>query len=182
ILAGDALLARAFELLATVPVSPACCGRLIADLAARTGWRGMIGGQAADIDGEKQPVSVDLARYIHERKTAALFQAACRLGAIASGGAEDQIDSLGVFGLHLGVAFQIADDLLDVCQTDAQLGKRTGKDAGAGKQSFPRCVGIEGSRAAARKALALALECLESFGPQADDLRRLASYVVDRNY
>ncbi len=182
ILAGDALLARAFELLATQPVASGCRGRLIADFAAGTGWRGMIGGQAADIDGEQQPPSVDLARYIHERKTAALFQTACRLGATAVGGADHQIDLLGEYGHHLGVAFQIADDLLDVCQSDAQLGKRTGKDAGAGKQSFPRCVGIEKSRAGALEARASALACLESFGPQADDLRRLANYVVDRNY
>jgi len=182
LLAGDALLARAFELLATATVASDCSGRLVADLAAGTGWRGMIGGQAADIDGEQQPPSVDLARYIHERKTATLFQTACRLGATAAGGTNEQIDRLGNFGHHLGVAFQIADDLLDVCQTDAQLGKRTGKDAEAGKQSFPRCVGIENSQAAAGAALAAASECLAPFGPDADDLRRLARYVVDRNY
>ena len=182
ILAGDTLLARAFELLATWPMECECRGRLIADLAAGTGWRGMIGGQAADIDGEQHPPSGDLARYIHERKTAALFRTACRLGAAAAGGANHQIDRLGGFGHHLGVAFQIADDLLDVCQTDVQLGKPTGKDAKAGKQSFPRCVGIEGARAAARETLTSALACLESFGPQADNLRQLARYVVDRNY
>jgi len=182
ILAGDALLARAFELLATCDLPGDCRGRLVADLAAGTGWRGMIGGQAADVEGEKLPPDVELARYIHERKTAALFEKACRMGVTAGGGADDLIDRLGMFGHHLGVAFQIADDLLDVLQTDTQLGKRTGKDAQAGKQSFPRCVGLEDARVAARASLNDALACLDVFDTEAEDLRRLARYVVDRNY
>ncbi len=182
VLAGDALLALAFGLLADHTPDPAQGVRLVSELASGAGWCGMIGGQAADIAGEKQPASVDLAKYIHDRKTAALFRTACRLGALMGGGAVEQIDALGQFGHELGVSFQIADDLLDVSASDEEIGKRTGKDADAGKQSYPRCVGITASRASARASAAAALAQLQPFASEADDLRQLAVYVVDRNY
>jgi len=182
ILAGDALLALAFELLAIQPAPRDRALAMVSELAAGAGWSGMIGGQAADIGGEQKPPSADLTRYIHERKTAALFRTACRLGALAGSSTDEALTALEQFGQSLGVAFQIADDLLDVREGGADIGKRTGKDAASGKQTFPRCVGEKASRALAVDAVAEAKRCLDDFGPQADDLRCLADYVINRNY
>lgn len=182
ILAGDALLSRAFELLTEQTCGAAQAVRLVTELAGAVGWYGLIGGQAADVAGETQTPSFDLAKFIHDRKTGALFRASCRLGVIAGGGTSDQVEVLGSFGHDLGVSFQIADDLLDVSASTETLGKRAGKDVAAGKQSFPRCVGIAGSRAAANTAVERALAQLHSFGPEADDLRQLARFMVDRDY
>ena len=182
ILAGDALLALAFSLLADATPDAAVGVQLVSELASGSGWSGMIGGQAADVAGETKSPSLDLAKYIHDRKTGALFRTACRLGAIIGGGSQNQIGALGQFGQELGVSFQIADDLLDVSACEQDTGKRTGKDAGAGKQSYPRCVGIGASRTAARASATAAARQLEPFGTMADDLRHLAVYVVDRNY
>ncbi len=182
VLAGDALLALAFSILADHTTDATLVGSLVSELASGAGWCGMIGGQAADIEGETKPVSLDRARYIHDRKTAALFRSACRLGALIGLGTTDKVDALGRFGRAMGVSFQIADDLLDVDCSVEVLGKRTGKDAGAGKQSYPQCVGIDASRVAAREAACDALKQLQVFGTDADDLRHLAVCVADRNY
>jgi len=182
ILAGDALLALAFELLAAQPAPSDRALAMVSALAGGAGWSGMIGGQATDIEGEHKPPSADLCRYIHERKTAALFRTACRLGALAGSSTDEALTALERFGQSLGVAFQIADDLLDVREGGADIGKRTGKDAASGKQTFPRCVGTEASRAFAADAVTEAKRCLSDFGPQAGDLRALADYVINRNY
>ena len=182
VLAGDALMALAFELLASHVDDGRLASGVIRELARATGWAGMIGGQSADLIGETEPPNLDLAGYIHERKTAALFEASCRLGAMVGKANQAEADSLARFGQMLGRAFQIADDLLDVTATPEVIGKRAKKDAGSGKQTFPRCVGIEGSRLAARQAVDAAVAHLEGFAERADDLRALAGYVVDRNY
>jgi geranylgeranyl diphosphate synthase type II len=182
ILAGDALVMLAFELLVRHGPDPVRVPQLILSLAKGSGWSGMIGGQAADVLGENEPPSIERARYIHERKTAALFEASCRMGSIAGGGTDDAISALAAYGKHLGQAFQITDDLLDVTSTAQLMGKRVGKDASASKQTFPQCVGMERSRAAAREGANEAVAQIVSFGEHADDLRALATYVVDRNY
>lgn len=182
ILAGDALAVLAFEILCSRVTDGVLAKRMCVELARGTGWAGMIGGQTADLTGETKPRTLELARYIHERKTARLFETSCRLGAMAGRGSTEAIDRLGRYGQWLGRAFQIADDLLDLTSTPERVGKRVGKDAQAKKQTFPQCVGIEGSRAAAKQAADAASAELDAFGPQADDLRGLATYVVDRNY
>ena len=182
VLAGDALAVLAFEILCGHVTDGLLASRLCLELAQGTGWVGMIGGQTADLTGQAKPPTLELAKYIHERKTARLFETSCRLGAMVGGGIAEAVDSLGRYGQKLGQAFQIADDLLDLTSTPEQLGKRVGKDAEAKKQTLPRCVGIEGSRSAAREAAATAISELDSFGPEADALRALATYVVDRNY
>ena len=182
ILAGDALLVLAFELLAHHAADRRLAGEMVLELAERTGWAGMIGGQAADIAGQSQSPSLERTQFIHERKTAALFEAACRLGAMAGHALPDAVTTLGGFGRCLGRAFQIADDLLDVISTAEKSGKAVGKDVAAGKQSYPRCVGVERSRAAANAAAAAAVEELERFGAAADDLRELARYVASRGF
>ncbi|NOT00793.1 MAG: polyprenyl synthetase family protein [Phycisphaerales bacterium] len=182
ILAGDGLLALAFELVTRCPVEPSRVVAVVAELARGTGWLGMIGGQMADIDGQSQAPSRELSEYIHERKTAALFQSACRIGAIVAGAADESQVAVGSFGRCLGHAFQIADDLLDVTSTSEQMGKGVGKDAKAGKQTFPAVWGVDESVEVARRAAERAVESLSPFGPEADDLRALASYVIQRHH
>ncbi len=182
VLAGDALLAYAFELLTGDGADPRRATRMVRELARGTGGSGMIGGQADDIRSEHRPPTIDTIRSIHDRKTARLFETACRLGAIAGDADAATEDRLGQFGLNLGRAFQIADDLLDVSGGPETLGKGTGADAAAGKQTYPACVGVEESRAAAHQAATSAIAELEPFGDDANDLRALARYVVDRNY
>lgn len=182
ILAGDALQALAFELLAGGGRDAQISIRLVHELAAATGWQGMIGGQSRDVGADDQRASVAVARFIHERKTAALFRAACRMGAIAAGGSDARVDDLGRFGHHLGVAFQIADDLLDVEATTASMGKSTGKDQAAGKRSYPAIVGVDEARRLARAEAEAATDALASFGSEADPQRRLADFVLSRDY
>ncbi|MCH7808751.1 MAG: polyprenyl synthetase family protein, partial [Planctomycetes bacterium] len=182
ILAGDALVALAFERLASSGYDDSIVAALVCELARASGWRGMIGGQASDLVGEDAKPDENLVRSIHERKTAALLASSCRIGAMVGRAGTATRDRLGAYGQALGLAFQIADDLLDVTASTKALGKNVQKDAGAGKQTFPQCVGVEGSRRAAGEAVVAAIAALESFGPAADDLRTLAHYVIARSY
>lgn len=180
ILAGDALVVLAFELVAGHIADATIASRLVLELAQATGWAGMIGGQAADLEGEKSPPSIDLTRSIHDRKTAALFSAAARMGAIVGRGDDTQIEAVGTYGRHFGLSFQIADDLLDVTSTTQELGKTVGKDARAGKQTYPASVGVQASGAETAAARDRAIDALSPFGDAAEDLRELARYVVSR--
>lgn len=182
ILAGDALLALSFELLTRSDRDATTQVQLVETLAKGIGWNGMIGGQAADVLGQDHPPELARAKYIHERKTARLFETSCRLGALSGQGTEDQVADLQRFGQMLGRAFQIADDLLDLTASTEVLGKQAQKDKKANKQTFPQCIGIEQSRLAAQEATQAALSSIASFGPQADDLRALATYVTHRDY
>ncbi|UCG16036.1 MAG: polyprenyl synthetase family protein [Phycisphaerales bacterium] len=182
ILAGDALLALAFELIATGTPDAARAGRLTAELARGAGWQGMIGGQVADIAGQTQDPDLERVRYIHECKTASLIATACRLGAIAGGGDAETIQRLGNYGRHVGLAFQIADDLLDVTSSAEVMGKAVDKDAAAGKQTYPGCVGIAESRRAGMAAVDAAVAALAPSGEPADDLRDLARFCMEREH
>ncbi len=179
VLAGDWLAAGAFRLLASAPCAPATTRALVESLAA--GTLAMIEGQAADLAGEKSAPDGELVRYIHERKTAALIEACCRLGATCAGAAEESVAALACYGRHLGLAFQIVDDLLDVTGTTEQLGKRVGKDVESHKQTYPAAFGVEESRAAAGREVAAAVAALERFGPAGERLRELARYVAERD-
>ncbi|MEP0842024.1 MAG: polyprenyl synthetase family protein, partial [Phycisphaerae bacterium] len=152
----------------------------VAELAAGTGWAGMIGGQTTDILSEQLPPDLTLTREIHRYKTARLFESAGRLGAICAGAEPVRTRALADFGQCLGQAFQIADDLLDLTGTAEQMGKAVAKDAGAGKQTYPAAIGTAASRQAAERAAAAAIAALDVFGPDADDLRALARLVVER--
>jgi geranylgeranyl diphosphate synthase type II len=182
ILAGDALLTLAFELLSRAKGDPSRSLEMVRSLSRAVGWEGMIGGQTADVLSEGQPPILDTVRSIHERKTAALIEAACRLGALAGGGSAEQVEALGRYGQFLGLAFQIADDLLDVEGSDRRLGKKTGKDRARGKQTYPACVGTGRSRDAACELVGRACEAIAAFRPAGDDLAELARYVVDRDF
>ena len=179
ILAGDVLMALAFELVSAHVLDPK--SRLITlELARATGWTGMIGGQVLDIDGNQHAPSIERAQQIHDRKTARLFAASCRIGGMAAGAEQSVCEMLGQFGTHLGRAFQIADDLLDVSMgADLAPG---GKISQGAKQSFPACVGVEASRVAMDTEVAEAINGLKGFGCEADDLRAMARFAASRNY
>ena len=141
----------------------------------------MIAGQAADVDGENRATDPELVEYIHRHKTARLIEAACRMGGLCAKASEEQLTALERFGRHLGLAFQITDDLLDVTGSCNAVGKHVGKDIAAAKQTYPATFGVEQSRVRARRETAAALEALEPFGPHAEHLGALAEYVVVRD-
>jgi geranylgeranyl diphosphate synthase, type II len=181
ILAGDAMVTMAFEVLAT-DTEPAVGVRLAAELARAAGPAGMIGGQVLDMEGENQSLALEPLQRLHRMKTGALLVVACRMGAIAAGeGDSGKLRALTTFGRHIGLAFQIVDDLLDVTASPEQLGKAAGKDAGKGKNTYPRLLGVEESRREADRQLAEALAALDELGPSADGLRTLARFVVERD-
>ena len=178
ILAGDAMVTMAFEVLAA-DADPAALPGLIRELAEASGPQGMIGGQVLDIDGENQRLSLPELQRIHRMKTGALLTASCRLGAIAAR-REDLLPAMTEFGRHLGLAFQIVDDVLDVTSTPEQMGKATGKDAGKGKNTYPSLLGLEESRHEADNQLRAALQSLEPIGHAGAGLAALAKFVVER--
>ncbi|MHC4092992.1 MAG: polyprenyl synthetase family protein [Planctomycetota bacterium] len=180
ILAGDALLALAFELIAAHAPDDRRASALTLELARAVGAGGMIGGQAADIEGEGMPPHRETVEYIHRHKTARLFESACRCGAILADTDQETTEALAAYGAHLGRAFQIVDDLLDATSPVGRLGKEAGKGTEADKQTFPRCVGIEESRRIAASGTQKALQVLRRFGPEAEDLAELARYVLQR--
>ncbi len=181
ILAGDAMVTLAFETIAT-DAEPKLVPALVRELAAAAGPEGMIGGQVLDVDGENQNLALAGLQKIHRMKTGALLTASCRMGAIAAGASDGQLNGITKFGRNVGLAFQIVDDVLDVTSTPQQLGKATNKDADRGKNTYPSLIGLDASRAAAREAVNAALEALSSFGPSADGLRAMARFVVARQF
>ncbi|MHC4619333.1 MAG: polyprenyl synthetase family protein [Planctomycetota bacterium] len=180
ILAGDALLTLAFEILAKGIREPAIAVRLIAQLAEAAGPSGMIGGQMADLKAENGEGTEELLKYIHTNKTAKMFSCAAAMGGICGGADESQLKSLCEYGLKIGLGFQIADDILDVSASSEHLGKTAGKDARAAKCTYPTVVGMEKSRQWAEKLADEAAAILEPFGPRADSLRELAIALLER--
>lgn len=179
ILAGDAMLAMAFEVLATDAdrsVAPA----LVRELAAATGSAGMIGGQVLDIDGENASLSFEQLKQVHAMKTGALLTAACRMGAIAACADGATLAAVTAFGRHLGLAFQIIDDVLDVTSTPAELGKATGKDKDRGKNTYPQLLGLDASQREAAEQSRLGLEAIAVLGSAGNGLRAIARFVVER--
>ncbi len=182
ILAGDALLTLAFEVLAKLEgVDADRRIALVAELATASGTvGGMIGGQVNDIQGEGQPPTAALLESIHRAKTGALLKASVRMGAIYAGASDEQLAALSCFGDHIGLAFQIVDDVLDVEQSSEALGKTAGKDAQQQKITFPAVYGLERSRAMAEQEREAARAALASFGTRAAHLLDLADLIVRR--
>jgi geranylgeranyl diphosphate synthase type II len=181
VLAGDALLTLAFEIVAREP-SLAAAVRLsiIAELARANGSDGMVGGQAADIEGEGTTPTVESVEAIHGRKTAGPLAASVLVGALAAGAGEAQLQALGSYGRSVGLAFQIVDDVLDVTGSEAVVGKSVGKDAARGKLTYPGAVGTEAAQARALELAAAAVSALDDFGDEAWVLREIARFVVER--
>jgi geranylgeranyl pyrophosphate synthase len=179
ILAGDAMVTMAFEVIAA-DAQPAVVASLVRELASASGPVGMIGGQVLDIDGENVNLSLNELRHLHAMKTGALLTCSCRMGAIAAGATAEHVEGVTAYGRHLGLAFQIVDDLLDVTSTPEQMGKATGKDAGKGKNTYPSLMGLEASRREAADQLAAGLKAIEPLGSAAAGLKSLARFVVER--
>jgi geranylgeranyl diphosphate synthase type II len=181
ILAGDGLLTLAFQVLAEVDIPAGRKAAVIAELAMASGTvGGMIGGQVADLEGEGQPPNAQLLETIHRAKTGALLRASLRMGAIHAGASEEQYAALSRYGEHVGLAFQIVDDILDVEASSETLGKTAGKDAAQGKITFPAVYGLEVSRRMAEEECAHAHETLAPFGERAARLHELADLIVRR--
>ncbi|MBI2922765.1 MAG: polyprenyl synthetase family protein [Planctomycetes bacterium] len=178
ILAGDGLLTLAFETLGRAPADlvPA----LVVAVAGAAGSRGMVGGQQADLEGEHGKPTPALVRFIHRKKTAALLRASVQAGAICGRADSGELDTLTQFGENLGLAFQVADDILDVTATTEKLGKTAGKDAASGKATYPAVFGLDRSKREAARLAARALRALEPFGRKADKLRAIMNFVVSR--
>jgi len=181
ILAGDALLTLAFQVLAELPAPADRKVRLMAELATASGTvGGMIGGQVADLEGEGKPPDAALLESIHRAKTGALLRASLRMGAIYAGATDAQYAALSCYGEHIGLAFQIVDDILDVEESSEALGKTAGKDAAQHKITFPAVYGLEVSRTMAEAECARAHQVLEPFGTRAARLHELADLIVRR--
>ncbi|HYM12288.1 MAG TPA: farnesyl diphosphate synthase [Bryobacterales bacterium] len=182
ILAGDALLTRAFQVVGEMEAPPERRIAIVRELAQAAGTvNGMIGGQVADLEAERKPVEEAHLHYIHRAKTAALIRASLRVGAIFAGASDSQLHALSRFGEQIGLAFQIVDDVLDVVESSAGLGKTAGKDAQQQKATFPALYGVERSREMARHAQQQAVAALEPFGERAVRLRELAALIVERS-
>ena len=181
ILAGDALLTLAFETLANAPIEPARRVAILSDVAASAGTvNGMVGGQVADLEAEGRAVQPADLEYIHRSKTAALIRAAVVAGAIAGGAGVEDVSRLRRFGDTIGWAFQVIDDILDVEETSATLGKTAGKDAAQKKATYPALHGLEQSRKFAQELESSAMAELSAYGSRAARLQELAEMIVHR--
>jgi geranylgeranyl diphosphate synthase, type II len=183
LLAGDALLTQAFEIAAQCRgwkrYSPQA---VILELAKAAGSLQLVAGQAADLEGEGKKASLAQLRYIHERKTSALLCCSVRLGGMSANCAPAQLKALTDFGYHVGLAFQVIDDILDVTQTSEKLGKTAGKDLKAQKTTYPALVGLEKSRMIAAKLTGRAFAALGIFKGRALALEALAEFLLNREY
>jgi len=181
ILAGDALQTQAYEVLSRLKCPPESRVRIIEEIARGTGTiDGMIGGQVVDLEAEHSKPTAEMLEYIHRSKTAALITASLVSGGLYGGAKESQVSKLRAFGLSIGLAFQIVDDILDVTQTSEQLGKTAGKDTASEKATYPAMFGIEKSRQKADDLVNDAFSQLESFGSSAETLKDLARFLIER--
>jgi geranylgeranyl diphosphate synthase type II len=186
ILAGDGLLTEAFTLLAATPdLPPSRRVEALRVLGEAAGWQGMVGGQSLDLEGEQrtkgaEPVGMAQLQVIHRLKTGALLRAALEMGAIAGNATPEQRAALRTAGEALGLAFQIQDDILDATATEADMGKRVGKDEGKGKITYPLLLGLSGARQALQEATERAICQLQSL-PNPHSLTALAKYLAERS-
>ncbi|MHC1698151.1 MAG: polyprenyl synthetase family protein [Geobacteraceae bacterium] len=185
ILAGDALLTEAFILLShpccSADLDPAVQRQVIHEMAVCAGSRGMIGGQVVDMESEGK-AEIDLATvlYIHTHKTGALIKAAVRGGALIGGAEGQKLDAITRYAEAIGLAFQIADDILDIEGTTEQIGKDAGSDQARGKATYPAVLGLAESKRRAEELVDAAIEALSIFDEKAEPLREIAKYIVKR--
>src|SRR6266704_1669883 len=182
VLAGDALLTQAFEIAAQCQGWPRYSHqRIILELARASGSLQLIAGQVADLEGEGKKIRAPQLRYIHERKTSAVLCCAVRLGGMSANCTPAQLKALTDFGYHVGLAFQVIDDILDVTQTSERLGKTAGKDTKAKKATYPSIVGMERSKKIAERLTHRAFDALRIFRGKAVALEALAMYLLQRD-
>ncbi|HAK58857.1 MAG TPA: polyprenyl synthetase, partial [Nitrospiraceae bacterium] len=184
ILAGDGLLTLAFEVLSDPQrlkaVDAATMVSIIREIGTASGVFGMVGGQVVDIQSEGREIDFPTLEYIHTHKTGALIRASIRTGALVAGAGKEQRDAMTRYAEQVGLAFQIADDILDITATEEELGKDIGSDLKKGKKTFPSFLGLDESRRRANEVAGHAIEALKGFDGQADPLRELARYIVKR--
>jgi geranylgeranyl diphosphate synthase type II len=184
ILAGDALFTLAIQTLTRISgIDPSRQLRLVTELSFASGTvEGMIGGQVTDIEGERQTPTAGLLERIHRAKTGALLRASVRMGGICAGAGEPGLEALSAYGEHVGLAFQIVDDILDIEVSSEALGKTAGKDVAQGKITFPSVYGLETSRTMAAEHCRKAHEALAPFGDHAHRLHEIADFIVYRKF
>lgn len=184
ILAGDGLLAFAFEHVATstqnVPTERVL--QVIARLGRALGAAGLVGGQVVDLESEGKPdISLETLNFIHNHKTAALLEACVACGGVLTGVSSEDLQRLSRYAQNIGLAFQIIDDILDITATQEQLGKTAGKDQKANKVTYPKLWGLEESRSKAEELIEAACVELDSFGEKAKPLIAIAQYIINRD-
>jgi geranylgeranyl diphosphate synthase, type II len=183
VLAGDALLTIAFEIVSRAkPTSRYNMSTLLREVAVAAGSQKLIAGQVADLEAEGKETTRAGLRYIHENKTAAILTTSVRLGAMSANANPKQLAAITRFGRALGLAFQVIDDILDVTQTSEKLGKSAGKDVAAKKATYPAVIGLDKSRAEAKRLTKQAHDALSIFGTKAEALHALANYLLEREY
>jgi len=186
ILAGDGLLTEAFILLSNPEVFSGMSGEtrreLIHLLARNSGSRGMVGGQVVDMESEGKTIDLPTLEYIHTHKTGALILAAIEMGAVIGGADLQQRRALRRYGEAAGLAFQVADDILDIIADQAELGKDVGSDQARGKATYPALLGLDEARLRAKELRDMAFSALSIFGESALPLREIAGYIVDRSF
>jgi geranylgeranyl diphosphate synthase, type II len=181
ILAGDALLTLAFETIGAAPVDTSLRVKMLTEVATSAGtMKGMVGGQVADLEAEGKTVDPQMLEYIHRSKTAALIRASITAGAICAGAPEEEIARLRHFGETIGWAFQVTDDILDVEESSAALGKTAGKDIAQQKATYPAVFGLERSHQIANELSSEAIADLAGYGTRAARLREIAEFLVHR--
>jgi geranylgeranyl diphosphate synthase type II len=181
VLAGDALLTIAFEMIAQArPAKRYTSAALVLELAHAAGSQALVAGQVADLEGEGRKLKLADLQYIHENKTAALITSSIRLGAMSANAAPRQLAGLTEFGRSLGLAFQVIDDILDVTQTTEKLGKSAGKDVAAQKATYPALLGLEKAKREADRLTNRARAALKPFGKKAEALSAIADYLLQR--
>ncbi len=183
ILAGDSLMTRCYQLLVELPrLSDSVRLSIIREISSATGTvDGMIGGQVVDLESEGKDVSPDVLDYIHRSKTGALLTICTHCGGLASGAATGELAALTEYGRNIGLAFQIVDDILDVTETSANLGKTAGKDQQVRKATYPALYGLDASKRKAGELVQKAIGAIDGFGEPAEPLRALARFIVDRS-
>lgn len=185
ILAGDALLTAAFEIMSNSHLFEGASVEAVMetahDIARAAGAAGMVGGQQADMEAEGKEVDLPTLEFIHTHKTGALILASVKAGAKLGGGSKDQIAALTKYAEIAGLAFQVADDILDVTGSTDSLGKDAGSDEARKKATYPAIIGLKEARTRAAELLNMAIDALKEFDDKADPLREIAKYIVDRN-
>jgi geranylgeranyl diphosphate synthase type II len=181
ILAGDALLTLAFETIGATPVEPARCVAIVKEVASAAGTvNGMVGGQVADLEAEGHRIAPEMLEYIHKSKTAALIRASVTAGALCAGAGAEAVARLRRFGEAIGWAFQVTDDILDVEESSAALGKTAGKDIAQQKATYPAIHGLQRSHEIAHQLANKAVAELAPYGERAGRLRQVAEFLVIR--
>jgi geranylgeranyl diphosphate synthase, type II len=181
ILAGDALLTLAFEIIGATPVLAERRVAILSEIASSAGTvNGMVGGQVADLEAGGKPVSPEMLEYIHRSKTAALIRASIAAGALCAGASPDDVARLRRFGESIGWAFQVTDDILDVEESSTALGKTAGKDIAQQKATYPAVYGLPRSHEIANELATKAVAELSPYGDRASRVRQIAEFLVLR--